>query len=190
MSEIGSHPGAWTGFNFSGLNTQNQLGMAFTMPETGDITSISCFFGGDGSAVNAKLCVWDGSGTLLASTAQFSAASGSRSAGGQAWQTQSLGSALRVTSGATIYVGFWRDPAGSSVWSTASSGTWYDRNCTGGSVCAMTGLTSHGSASIGAYATYTPVAATQQVYVDTVQLTTGTYVDGGQVADYLDTVEL
>lgn len=185
MAEVGSHPGSWNSFAFTGLNTQGEEATLATMPEAGTVTSVSCFVGGDGSAVTARFVIWRASdGAILAQTGSFSLGSGSRSSGGQAWVTQSL--SLALAAGAQIYIGWWRDPAGGAVWSLLTSGTYYRKTDNSGSPGAFTSPTTDGGGQLGAYATYTPTPTSQEVYVDTVKLTTGTYVDGAQVTDYLD----
>lgn len=190
MAEIGSHPGAWNSFAFTGLNLSNEEATLVTMPEAGDISSVSCFVGGDPSTtVTARFVIWRASdGAILAQTGSFTLASGARSSGGQSWVTQSL--SLHLAAGDQVYIGWWRAPSGGAVWSLLTSGTYYRKTDTSGSPGSFTSPSSDSGGQLGAYATYTPTATTQQVYVDAVQLTTGTYVDGAQVDDYLDTVKL
>lgn len=128
----------------------------FSMPEAGRITSISCFFGGHTAAVTARMVLWDSGGNIVAQSSSFSAAKGSGASGGQSWITQTIPDVL-AASGASYYIGFWRDPAGDAEWSISTgSGTWLDNTNTSGSPGAFTGLTSNGG-SIGAYATYVPL---------------------------------
>lgn len=156
MAQIGSQPSSWSTFQFSGLNTNNQVGMGtFAMPEAGRINQLSCFFGGHTAAVTARLVLWDSSGNIVAQSGSFSAAKGSGGTGGQAWQTQAIPDVL-ASSGAAYYVGFWRDPAKDAEWSIAAGGTWRENTNTSGSPGAFTGLTSN-SGGVGAYATYVPL---------------------------------
>lgn len=159
MPTFGQNPGSFNSFSFSGLNNLNQVGTSLqSMPATGTIYSVSCFFGGDGSAVNARLVIWDSSGNILAQTATFSAPSGSRSSGGQSLQTQNLTSPLFLSSGSQVFLGFWRDPAGGAVWSfNTSSGAWNENTNTSGSPGPFTGLSSNGG-QLQAFATYVTLA--------------------------------
>lgn len=167
MSQFGSQPGSWSAYEFTGLNTDNMIAQALaTMPELGDVTSISCFFGGDGATVAAKLAIWDSSGNLLAATPQFTAPSGSQSVGGQSWQTQSLSAALRLTAGQQVFIGWWRAPSGGAVWSYLASGDHKHKTDTSGNVGTLSGNTDHAVGNIGAYATYTPVSL-GKVFVST-----------------------
>lgn len=184
MAQFGSHPSTWSSFQFSGLNTQNIGAQPETMPAPGGwITSLSCFFGGDGASVNAQLGVWDATGVLLGSTAAFLAASGSHAAGGQVWQVQALSAPLWVPGGMAVLLGWWRDPAGSSVWSSAG-GSGYDlATLTPSSVIGNTGALSAQAGVIGAYADYTPAG---QVYVNGVR--SDVYVNGVLASTYLNGV--
>lgn len=156
MAQIGSQPGSWTGIQFTGLNTLNQVGMGtFSMPEAGRINQLSAYFGGHTGAVTARLVLWDGSGAIVAQSGSFSAAKGSGASGGQAWQTQAVPDVLAV-SGASYYIGWWRDPAHDAEWSSAAGGTWLDDTNTSGSPGPFTGLTGNGG-SVGAFATYVPL---------------------------------
>ena len=156
MAEVGSHPGSWNSFQFSGLSTFNEIAAAATMPADGDISSISCFVGGDGGSVTARFCIWRSSdGVLLAQTGSFTLASGSRSSGGQSWVTQSLGTPLHVANGTGLYIGWWRDPAGGAVWSLLTPGSFSKKTDTSGSPGTFSSPTSDASGQLGAYATYT-----------------------------------
>jgi hypothetical protein len=159
MAEFGSHPGSFSNWEFTGLNTDNMIAQALaTAPELLDVTSISCFFGGNGATVAAKLAIWNSSGTLLAATPQFTAPSGSQSVGGQSWQTQSLSSPLRLSAGQQVFIGWWRAPSGSAVWSYTASGDHKHKTDTSGNVGSLAGNTDHAVGNIGAFATYTPVS--------------------------------
>lgn len=140
------------GFQFIGIGGNNQVSYnAGTFPG-GTIQSISCYLGGHSGAVNAKLCVWDTSGNLLAASSLFSAAAGSGANGGQTWYTQTLASPLALSSQA-IYIGWWRDSAGQNEWSFASGSTQYN-NAGGSSPSNCVTGRSSGSGQIGAYVTY------------------------------------
>lgn len=193
MAEIGVHPTSWSSWRWTGWNTENMVANPLvTMPEDGDITSISCYFAGHGDSPTYKLAIWNSSGTLLVASAQGTASPGSGTTSGQGWLTQSV--TLHVTSGTQLRIGWWRCPgtgAGTcdTEWSLTSSGTHDTVTDTSGNVGSFTGSGSN-SGQVGAYATYTPSATSQQIYVDGVQLTTGTYVDGQQVTVFMDGVQL
>lgn len=195
MAEVGVHPTSWSSFRWTGWNVENEVANPLvTMPATGDITSISCYFSGHSDSPTYRLVIWDSSGNILAQTTTFTASAGSGATAGQAWQTQSLGSPLHVVSGTQIRIGWWRCPgtgAGTcdTEWSFTGSGTHDTKTDTSGSPGSFTGPGSN-SGQVGAYATYTPTVASQQVYVDGVQATDGVFVDGIQVDVYLDGVKL
>ncbi len=195
MAEVGVHPSSFSSWRWTGWNVENEVANPLvTMPSTGDITSISCYFAGHGDSPTYQLVIWDASGNILAQTATFTASPGSGSTGGQAWQTQSLGTPLHVVGGTQIRIGWWRCPGTGSgtcdtEWSYTGSGTHDTVTNTSGSPGAFTGSGSN-SGQVGAYGTYTPTGSSQQVYIDGVQVTTGVFVDGTQVTVYLDGVQL
>jgi len=156
MPTFGSTP-TFNWYEWNGVNTENEIAHDLaTMPAEGDITSISCYFGGDGATVQAKLCIWDAAtGLLLAATPAFTASAGSRAVGGQAWQTQDLSSPLHLPAGKQIYIGWWRAPSGSAVFSTNNtSGNNKHKTDTSGSPGSLSGALND-TGVIGAYATYT-----------------------------------
>jgi len=164
VSTFGQNPGSFNSFAFSGLNNLNQVGTSLqTMPATGTIYSVSAFFGGDGSAVNAQMVIWSSAGSILAQSATFSAPSGSRSSGGQSLLTQNLATPLYLASGTQVFIGFWRAPSGGAVWSfNTGSGTWNEDTNTSGSPGAFTGLSSN-TGQLQAFATYVPEAVNAKV---------------------------
>jgi hypothetical protein len=142
-------------WQFTGLNTLNQVGQLATLTELGRVTSLSAFFGGHTAAVNARLVIWDSSGNILGQSATFSAAKGTASTGGQALQSQSITPLLLAA--ANYYVGFWRDAAGDAEWSSNNgAGTWNDNTDLTGAPSAFTGLTNN-AGTIEVFATYTPI---------------------------------
>lgn len=191
MATFGSQP-SFTTWRLTGWNSENNVCCALvSMPVDGTITSLSCYFSGDVAGIGAQLGVWNSGGTLLASTALFTAAAGTQAANGQAWQTQNLSSTLHLTAGTSVFLGWWRDPANgnSCIWSYGSgnSDTWTTANST--AIGNQAALTAYGQ-GVGAYATYTPdPPPNQQVYMDGVQVT-DVYVDGVKVDVYLDGVKL
>lgn len=116
----------------SSLNNQNQLGVIITAPSGGAIVqSISCYFGGWNQTTTAAMCIWNTSGTLLANSGYFTAPSFPLAVGAQGWQTQSLTFTLAAST--SYYIGWWRDPARSQVWSENNGGfvEWISTNTSG-----------------------------------------------------------
>lgn len=190
MPTFGSQP-AFTTWRLTGWNSENNVVCApVAMPVAGTITSLSCYFSGDTGPLGARLGVWDATGALLASSALFSAAAGTQVVNGQAWQTQNLSSSLHLAAGASVYLGWWRDPANgnSCIWSYGSgnSNTWTTANSTG---IANQGVLTAYAQGVGAYATYTADSAAQQVYVDGVQIV-DVIVDAIKVEVWLDGTKL
>lgn len=190
MPTFGSQP-AFSTWRLTGWNSENNVVCALvSMPVAGTITSLSCYFSGDTGPLGAQMGVWDTAGTLLASTANFSAAAGTQAANGQAWQTQNLSSALHLAAATQVYIGWWRNPANgnSCIWSygTGNSHTWTTANSTAiGNQGALTAY----AQGVGAYATYTADSALQQVYMDGTQVV-DVFVDGVKVDVWMDGVKL
>ena len=115
------------------LNSQNQMGISVTAPSSGaQIISISCYFGGYNSAITSALCIWNTSGTLLTTSSYFTSPKYPLTPGGQGWQTASVGP-YNLTPGSSVYIGWWRAPSQSQVWSENNGGTveWLSTNTSG-----------------------------------------------------------
>src|SRR6185312_14585365 len=105
----------------SGSN--NQYGYAISMPATGLVQFLDVYMAGSGGTCRTRLCLWNSSGTLLASTAQFTAGAGSGGVNGQSFQRRALSSSVVISPG-TYYVGFWRNGSDTAEWSyNSGSGT-------------------------------------------------------------------
>lgn len=102
--------------------SNNQYGYLITSVPQGRIDFLDVYMAGSGGTCRTRLCIWNSSGTLLASSAQFTAAAGSGGINGQALQRQALSSPLLI-SGGSYYVGFWRNGADTAEWSYISSGS-------------------------------------------------------------------
>lgn len=167
MPTFGSQPGSWTSYAFNGFNNNNQQAFLANVPAgTVVVSSLSCYFSGDTAPLGAQLCIWDSTGTLLASTPKFNAPTGTQTTGGQSWQTQSLSGTIDLTGRTQVYLGWWRDPASGNncIFSYASGSSVYSTTANSTSAGNL-GTTSAGPGAIGAYATYTTTTVPQNVYV-------------------------
>ena len=135
-----------------GVNTPPyQVAQAFNGFPGGTISDIYCYFAGWTAAVNAKVCLWDGNGTLLYSNPGFGVGQGGSGIGQQMW--------IHATSvnynmyAGDLYIGWWRDPAGTVSWTYSAGGTFVTSSAsTPGSLTIGYGTN---SGSIGAYVVYT-----------------------------------
>lgn len=140
---------------YYGLNSINQCWQSIIMPEEGDITSLSAYFGGANGSVNARLCLWDAGGNLLRQSGQFSQPGGSYAINGQSWATQGITS-YHASKNQQLFVGFWRDAAGGHILSYNSNGGGsFAYKATGGGPTNTAGYSSS-SGKFAAYLTYTP----------------------------------
>jgi hypothetical protein len=105
----------------TGLNFRNQNAVSVTAPAGGaQIVSISAYFGGWNSAITAAMCIWEvTAGNLLTTSAYFTAPGYPLAVGAQGWQTMPIGP-FNLTAGNAIYIGWWRAPSQSMVWSENS----------------------------------------------------------------------
>lgn len=161
MATIGSSTSTPT-HGYNGTAVYNEVASDLvTMPVTGDITTIHCYFAGNGGSFNAKLCIWDLSGALIASTPSFSVGSGTSGAGNQGWQSHALSSSLRVNAGDQIRIGWWEDDSRGQYFSVFSSGNWHGQPNVPTTPGSMSGAATPGSpylqGGVGAYADYTTV---------------------------------
>lgn len=154
------------GFDFSGLNTDNEIAFGpVVMPEAGSLNSISVYMGGHTAAVTVQGCVWSSTGALLVAATGQSVAKGSGVAGGQVWTT--FAAALVLTAGEILYIGWFRTESGDAEWSVLGSGTF--KRATTATAAAManppTDCAGGGylCGSVGAYINYTPTVPTQPV---------------------------
>lgn len=113
-----------TGNNQWNQNTgsQNQIGSQFSMPETGLIQTLHVYVSGNGGTITGQLVLWDSSGNILGQTGNITFSSGSTGINGQALQSADLLTPVVVSSGATIYIGFWRASASTANYSWINSG--------------------------------------------------------------------
>jgi hypothetical protein len=146
-----------SGNNFWIQNTgsNNQYGCAFSMPATGLIQFLDVYMACSGSTMNARLCLWDSSGNLLATSAVFTCPAGSGGVNGQSWQRVALSSPYLASAG-TYYVGFWRETGKTAEWSYMSgSGTIHPSAPSAGVAnVASPGNLSLGSTTVGQMSAY------------------------------------
>lgn len=107
MATLGNSTTPTYGYD-SYQSSANQAAQLYTMPSPGGtITSVSFYGAADGSNHNTAYgCIWDSSGNLLAQGSGVNTTGGSPSAGGQAWQTDTLTTPLYVAAGTQIYIGW------------------------------------------------------------------------------------
>lgn len=131
-------------YTYNGLNTNNQHAAAIALPSNCAITQIKVYASGDGASVSTRLACWNTSangGAVKAQSATFTMASGSRSVGGQAWNTKTV-TATYLTAGTYLF-GLYRNPSGGHIVGTTATGvgTGYrkDNTATFPSIASMTG---------------------------------------------------
>jgi len=157
---IGSAPASFASFDTAGLNTDNEIATSpsFAAPLPGRIIFLFVYFAGDGATVVARLVAWRTANlNPEVKSPQFTAPSGSASTGGQTLNTGCADGTAPVTgTDAAWWIGFWRAPSGSQVWSVASAGSFFFLTNTGADVGALSGSSSCASpftcGSIEAYA--------------------------------------
>lgn len=153
MATLGSTTKPTGGQEWYGLNTTNHFAIALTMPSGGpwSITKVGVWVAGQSEACTMKVCVWRPSGSLLGSSASFTAGSQSFGSGNSSKEEHTLSSPVEVDGGDTIWVGFARDPADNVQFGTRSGTRYqkYDSSWPDG----MGSASSH-SDKIGAYIVY------------------------------------
>lgn len=117
----------------SNTGTNNQYGCSVGAVPAGVITALDVYMAGSGGTCRTILCLWDSSGTLLAQTAQFTAAAGGGGINAQTTQRAVLTAPIVVPAG-TYYVGFWRNGADSAEWSYKSGSSTIHPQAPGGGV--------------------------------------------------------
>lgn len=139
----------------TGNNFNNQMAIKVTAPSGGiTVTDLYAYFGGYGSSVSARLCIWndDATKTLNTQSSAFSAPGYGLGVGGQGWQHVS-GLSVTFTGGTSFWIGWWRDPSGSQVWSEQNSAALVEwlMTDTGSSPSALGTSNSAGSGVPGIY---------------------------------------
>ena len=152
MATIGNTGTPNQTFAYYGTNSSNVMAIQVTMPSAGLITAITGYFKGHGASINAQLCVWNSSGTLLANSGTVAVGSGSGGVSGQGFQTGSV--SLTVTNGQVLRIGWWRQANQSDEWTEQNAGTEYQATQASNSGASnVTFSSTGGTPSI--YATYT-----------------------------------
>jgi hypothetical protein len=88
--------------------TKSQIATPLTMPRDGRITRVSAYLAGYLGACSARVAVWSSTGTLLGSSATFTAAERTFTNGNDVQYDRSLTSPVEVSSGTVIRAGFLR----------------------------------------------------------------------------------
>lgn len=145
-----------------GVNTGDQVATAFTMPSPGGfLTTLHAYAATFTGTATPELCVWDNSGSLLASVA----ASSSVSAGAPAWVSGTLlGNGQFIAGGVTIYLG-WTCPAANgfyAAYNSGGSGRWNEQSSPPGGLTGGSNVNTW-TGTLGTYADYTPAG----IYVNT-----------------------
>ena len=153
MPTLGNDPSSFSTFVYSELNTENVVtGPTVTMPAPGgNVTEIGVYVNGYTGTVKVQGAIWGSNGLLLYATPPTTAPQGSATVGGQSWITWSV-SNLWLSPG-PYYIGWWRDPNASSVWSL-TSGTYYTGATPGSSGAGNLPTMSSQSGDPGAYLVY------------------------------------
>lgn len=163
MPRIGNDAEPVSTQEWNGVNTLNQTALERAMPEAGRLTHVGMWAAARNNAVNARLCVWDGAGNLIARTAQFSMASRPFAVGENDNHYHPLETPIDVASGATLFIGISRDPAGEHQFGRTASGSHRDDTETGAWPGSLSGNVTDTTGEIGAYADY--VTTPQNVWV-------------------------
>lgn len=158
MPRIGNDVEPVSTQEWNGVNTQNQTALLRTMPEHGRITHLGMWASARNNPVNARLVIWDGAGNVIGQTAQFSMAARPFAVGENDNHYHPLETPVVVASGASIFIGISRDPAGEHQFGRTASGshrddtssTWPD---------SLAGNVTDTNGEIGAYADYTTAIA-------------------------------
>lgn len=184
MATYGSQP-TFSDWYLSEENTQTQVAFLGEMPEDGYITAVNFYAGGYGGTVPGVGCVWAGDGALLFEGNGVTIPAASEGVGSQDWNTDT-GDGVFVAAGTPIYIGWWRKPADSVVWSCAGYGTEYVQSTESSSPTTLSPGTQAGA--IGATITFTPADA-PTVNTDPATSVTGTTatLEGDAVPNGLDT---
>jgi hypothetical protein len=129
MATLGSTAEPTTGATYYGLNTTNHFAVLLTMPAGGpwEISRIGFYAAGMNETAQVRGCIWSGSGTLLGRTPSYSLAGVALAIGNSTKVEGDLETPITVAGGAGVYVGFARDPADDTQFSTRSGNRaqWY-----------------------------------------------------------------
>lgn len=140
-----------------GINTSPyQIAAQFASFPGGQVQSVSIYLASYhslGSPTNHIFGLWDSSGNLLAQSATFQPALGDGTCAGCSWYTKPLTTPPNVAAGATLYIGWWRDPAGGTEFGHQTTGDNYYGNANT-TIGPETGLTTYTQATAGVYLTY------------------------------------
>lgn len=167
MPTLGNTSTTFTNWLFDdSASSHNQNASPFTVPAGGIvITDINVCCAADVSqgACNAQLAVWNAStGALIVASAVFSmAAKASRSTSGWSFTTQTV-TATFVAGGTSILIGFYRVPAGSTLFPcNTGSGSFVGLGTSATSPASMSGAANWGgvNGNMGAYVSYVTVIA-------------------------------
>ena len=133
-----------------GLNSVNHHALVLTMPAGGpwNITRLGAWLAGMGETTDFKLCIWSSGGSLLGQTAALVGANLGLAVGNNVRYEANLITPVEVAGGASIHIGFARDPQDNTQFGTRS-GT--RKQWTSGSYPTSFGSWSSVSGAIGAY---------------------------------------
>jgi hypothetical protein len=161
MSTLGNTTTPASGWQWPGSGYA--FATSFTTPAGAGvfISTLHAYFATPSGASTGYCCVWDNSGTLLASVNIGALPAGSQSAGGQSWQSGNLGTALYVAASTAIWIGGYG--TGNVVFSSESGGSSNTKSMGGGGPGSFSGSGSSGIGGAGAYADYSNAGA----YVNT-----------------------
>jgi hypothetical protein len=185
MPILGNDPGAWNDYNFYGTGAYpNQVCTdLYTMPVPGWVTLADFYASASSGSCNFTWVVWDQNSNVITNGSAFSVGSGSQTPGGQAWQSQSCG--FYLAQNQQVRIGWWRDPSGTMLFSTTSQASdgWLGSSCPSspGALGTLSAPTyGHG---IGAYLTYTQIAAPTATTGNASSITATSATLNGSVAD-------
>lgn len=159
MTTLGNTATPSYGWAEYGINTTNQIGQPYTMPNPGGlISAIHGYWAAESASGTGYVCIWNASGTLLGSVA-VTVSTGSNSPGGQAWNSATLGTPVFVAGGATFYIGWWMPQSSGMVWSYNNDSNHPSENAAPGSPGSLSTGSHDTYGSIASYVDYTPTGA-------------------------------
>ena len=143
---------------WTGINTNNQIGRAFTMPEAGRILSIGVWIAGYAADCSVKVTLWTPGGAVLASSALFTAVYRAFGVGNNDLYVKDLTTPYQATNGQSLWAGWARNPSAKLQWGDFNGGgDQYYKTVTGSWPAAFSGYSTDAGHPPGIYLVYETV---------------------------------